>query len=254
MDFSVLQYFFLFVLVAFAGFVDSIAGGGGLITVPTYIALGVPSEFILGTNKCVSTTGGTLSIFRYIKNGVVDFKLMIYGIFTGFVGSMVGAQMSAHLDSEKMVYILIVIVPIIFILNYFKEKIVAGNEEHSQETLIVRTLLIGLIIGCYDGFFGPGTGTFLIIAMVFLLNMSMVEASPNARVINFTSNISAFIFFLFKGVILWKVALIAILASLTGNHLGSSVVLKGNHRLVKYVFNFVLVLLLCKSIYGLVLK
>lgn len=254
MDLSIIQYFFLFVLVAFAGFVDSIAGGGGLITVPTYMALGVPAEFILGTNKCVSTTGGTLSIFRYIKNGVVDFKLMIYGIGTGILGSLVGARLSTVLDNDKMVYLLIVIVPIILVLNYFKSKIVADRKEISNGVLIFRTLLIGLIIGCYDGFFGPGTGTFLIIAMVFFLNMSMVEASPNARVINFTSNVSAFIFFLIKGLILWKVAAVAILASLAGNHLGSGVVLKGNHRLVQYVFNFVLILLLLKSFYGLVIK
>lgn len=254
MDLTLIQYFFLFALVAFAGFVDSIAGGGGLITVPTYMALGVPAEFILGTNKCVSTTGGTLSIFRYIKNGVVDFKLMIYGIGTGFLGSLIGARLSTVLDNDKMVYLLIIVVPIIITLNYFKSKIVADRKEIPTNSLILRTLLIGLVIGCYDGFFGPGTGTFLIIAMVFFLNMSMVEASPNARVINFTSNVSAFLFFLFKGMILWKVAAIAILASLTGNHLGSGVVLKGNHRLVQYVFNFVLVLLLLKSLYGLVFK
>ncbi|WP_372654551.1 sulfite exporter TauE/SafE family protein [Halobacteriovorax sp.] len=249
-DFSIIQYILIFVFVSFAGFVDSIAGGGGLITIPTYIAMGVPAEFILGTNKLVSTSGGTITVFRYIRSGVIDFSVLIYGIITGVLGSMLGANLGAYLDSEKMTYILIVIVPFIFILNHIRSKI-SRDEDYSlsKKTLIIRCSIIGLVIGAYDGFFGPGTGTFLIVAMVLFMNMDLHKASSSARMINFTSNISAFVVFLTKGMIAWEVAGVAIVASLVGNYLGSGFVVKGNTMVIKKVFNFVLFALLAKSIY-----
>lgn len=256
-ELTLLEYSALFSLVAFAGFVDSVAGGGGLITIPTYLAFGVPSELILGTNKCVSTSGGSLAIYRYLKNGVINFKVMIYAIVTGLIGSSIGTQLSRHLDSKRMVYLLIVLVPFVLFLNWYKGKSLkkksnAEIEALSAKQMILRSSLIGLIIGCYDGFFGPGTGTFLIIALVFFMNMNMVEASPNARVVNFTSNITAFVIFLAKGLILWKVAMVAIVASMFGNHIGSGLVIKGNEKVVKIIFNFVLVGLLFKSILDLI--
>ena len=253
MDLSLLQFLFLFIMVGFAGFIDSIAGGGGLITITTYLALGIPSDLILGTNKCVSTTGGSVSIFRYIKSGAVNLKIIVYGIIAGLVGSSIGASLAQFLSNENMIYILLAVVPLVLILNYFKSKILirsGGPLVHSQ--LIVRCTLIGLIIGAYDGFFGPGTGTFLIFAMFLFMNMEMREASASARVINFTSNIAAFFVFLLKGLIAWKIAAVAIVASMIGNFLGSGFVVSGNVKMIKHVFNFVLISLLAKSIYDLV--
>ncbi|MBL6991447.1 MAG: TSUP family transporter [Bacteriovoracaceae bacterium] len=253
LDFTILQYATLFLFVGFAGFVDSIAGGGGLITVPTYIILGVPDHLILGTNKCVSTSGGTMAIYRYLKNGAVNLKVMIFGVIAAVVGSFFGAYLSRFLDNKKMVYLLILVVPVVLVLNYYKKKLLLkSTKDLSFKTMTRRCLAIGLIIGCYDGFFGPGTGTFLIIAMVFALHMGIVDASPNARIVNFSSNIAAFIYFLIKGLIAWKIAAVAIIASLVGNYLGSGVVLKGNHKVVTLVFELVLVVLLFKAIYDLV--
>jgi len=252
MELDLIQYIILFTLVGFAGFVDSIAGGGGLITIPTYIALGVPAELILGTNKCVSTTGGTMAIFRYIKNKTINFSIMIYGIIAGILGSFTGAYFSKLLDNQKMVYLLIILVPLILFLNYKRSRIKPDRiNDLTKKQVISRTLVIGLVIGCYDGLFGPGTGTFLIISMVFFLHMEMIKASPNARIINYASNISAFIFFLIKGAIAWKIASVAILGSLVGNYLGSGHVIKGNTKVVSMIFNLVLIGLLFKSVFDL---
>ncbi|CBW26051.1 putative integral membrane protein [Halobacteriovorax marinus SJ] len=249
MDLTLLDSFLIFIFVSFAGFVDSIAGGGGLITIPTYMALGVPSHLILGTNKLVSTSGSTVAVFRYIKSGVVDFKVIGYGIFLGLIGSSIGANLASYLDKKNMTYILIAVVPIIFILNNFKDRILKHDDfSLTNKQLIIRCSLIGFIIGGYDGFFGPGTGTFLIVAMVLFLNYGLHQASASARMINYTSNISAFIIFLSKGLIAWEVATIAIFASMCGNFLGSSFVVKGNVKVIKTVFNFVLLGLLAKSI------
>ncbi|EQC44865.1 TSUP family transporter [Bacteriovorax sp. Seq25_V] len=252
MELSLIQYVILFVLVGFAGFVDSIAGGGGLITIPTYISLGVPSELILGTNKCVSTTGGTMAIFRYLKSKSINLHVMVYGVIAGIIGSYTGAYFSKFLDNQKMVYLLIILVPVILYLNYKRSKIKPDQvNDLTKKQMIARIALIGLVIGCYDGFFGPGTGTFLIISISIFLHMEMVKASPNARIINFSSNISAFIYFIFKGAIAWKIASVAIFGSLLGNYLGSGHVIKGNTKVVSIIFNLVLIALLLKSFFDL---
>ncbi|WP_034720357.1 TSUP family transporter [Bacteriovorax sp. DB6_IX] len=254
MEYSLIQYFFIFTMVCFAGFVDSIAGGGGLITVPTYIAMGVPSELILGTNKTVSTSGGIISVYRYIRSSGLDFKILIYGIIGGVIGSSFGAHLATMLDSNKMVYILVIVVPVIFALNIYKSRLKSDHViSLSRFALLLRCFLIGLVIGCYDGFFGPGTGTFLIVAMVLFMNMEIHHASANARIINFTSNITAFAIFLIKGLIAWKIALVAIIASIIGNYIGSSFVVSGNTKVVKKVFNSVLLGLLIKSAYDIYL-
>lgn len=256
MDLSLIQYLFLFIMVALAGFIDSMVGGGGLITIPTYLAIGVPAEFILGTNKCVSTTGGTMAVARFIKNKAIDFRLLKFGIIFGLVGSVAGATLSKYLANHIMIYMLLIISPIVLYLNYKRSKIAKIKQlsDLSTNQIIIRTSLIGLIIGGYDGFFGPGTGIFLIFSFIYFLHFDIVKASPNARIINYSSNFAAFIYFIFKGVILWKVAVVAILGSITGNYLGSGQVIKGNTKVVSAIFNIVLISLLAKSIYDVFLK
>ncbi len=249
-DFTLLQAATIFCLITFAGFIDSMAGGGGLITIPTYIATGVPAHLLLGTNKCVSCISKSLSIFRYVKRGKIDFKFIVAPTIAAFSASLIGAQLSSVLDSKHMVYILIFVIPIIFLMNHLKKK-KEGLDLTKLENMQVlfRSVLIGLVIGGYDGFFGPGTGTFLIISMMFFLHFDILEASPHAAFMNYTSNLAAFITFLIKGAILWKVVAIALPAGLLGNYLGSNQVIKGNKATVTTAFNAVLVGLLIKSVY-----
>ena len=249
-DITLIQGIVIFVFILFAGFIDSMAGGGGLITIPTYIATGVPAHLLLGTNKCVSCISKSLSIFRYIKRGKIDFKFILAPTLATFSSSLIGAQLSTILDSRHMVYILIFIIPIIFIMNHLKKKReLIDHSPLEKMQILFRSVLIGLVIGGYDGFFGPGTGTFLIISMMFFLHFDILDASPHAAFMNYTSNLAAFITFLIKGTIMWKIVLIALPAGLLGNYLGSTQVINGNKATVTTAFNVVLVGLLCKSIY-----
>lgn len=235
-------------MVGFAGFVDSIAGGGGLLTTPTYLFLGLPPQFILGTNKCVSTFGTTMAVSRFIKNKSFDYPLVVYSSVFAILGSGLGAYLSKFLNNERMVYLLLIVTPIILVLNQIKAK----PENAAVKNIMLKSSLIGFFIGGYDGFFGPGTGTFLMFAFTLFLNMNLLKASANARIINFASNISAFFLFLYKGFIVWKLVPVAISGALIGNYFGSGYVIKGNVKLVKVVFNLVLLGLLVKSIYDLV--
>ena len=176
-EFNIFQYILIFFGVALAGLIDSIAGGGGLITIPLYIAVGVPENLILGTNKTVSTIGGTISIFRYIKNKAIVVREGILGGVFSIIGAIIGAQTSNYLSSKYMVYILIVVLPAILIIN----KNIDFNRKNIEtkldiKTVIFRTALIGLTLGFYDGFFGPGYRYILINMPILIFKLQCTSS------------------------------------------------------------------------------
>lgn len=253
MDIALWQYIAVFLFIGFSGFIDSIAGGGGLISIPTYMAVGVPVEFILGTNKFVSSSGTSLAVYRYITNRAILWKIMIFSIIAALLGSVIGANLSVYLSKSAMFGILLVVIPLIFFLQARQARAETSPKELTPRSSVLRAAAIGLVVGGYDGLFGPGTGTFLLLAFMAFLSMSAKEASANARIVNYASNLSAFLYFLYQGRIFWPVATVAIAGSLCGNWLGSGMVLKDADKIVGPVFRFVLVLLLLKCGYDLFL-
>ena len=254
MELEIWHYAAVFFLIGFSGFIDSIAGGGGLISVPTYLALGLPAEMILGTNKCVSSTGTTFAVFRYIRSNTILWRTVIFAIIAALIGSPLGASLAKYLSRDSIFIMLLVVIPLLF----FLQSRHAGNGTRqappptSRQTLF-RAVLAGFFIGGYDGIFGPGTGTFLLLAFMVFLQMNTREASANARIVNYASNVSAFVYFLSQGRIFWPVALVAIAGSICGNWLGSGMVINNADRVVVPVFRFVLVLLMIKCAYDLFL-
>lgn len=253
MEIELWQYFAVFLLISFAGLIDSIAGGGGLISVPTYLALGVPTELILGTNKCVSSSGTSFAVFRYIRSGTILWSTVVYAIVAALVGSAIGASLSAYLSRSTIFTLLLVIIPILFYLQARHMGVETIKRELSQSQVAFRSTLAGFFIGGYDGIFGPGTGTFLLLAFMLFLHMSTREASANARIVNYASNVSAFIYFLYQGRIYWPIALVAIAGAICGNWLGSGLVINNADKVVIPVFRFVLTLLMLKCGYDLFL-
>lgn len=254
MEIELWQYFTVFTLIGFAGFIDSIAGGGGLISVPTYLALGVPTELILGTNKCVSSSGTSFAVFRYIRSGSILWKTVVYAIVAALVGSAIGASLSTYLSRSIIFTLLLLVIPILFYLQARHMGVRAAIEtELTRRQIALRATLAGFFIGGYDGIFGPGTGTFLLLAFMLFLHMSTREASANARIVNYASNISAFIYFLYQGRIFWPIALVAIAGAICGNWLGSGLVINNADKVVVPVFRFVLTLLMLKCGYDLFL-
>lgn len=251
MDIALWQYVFIFVLIGFSGFIDSIAGGGGLVSIPAYLAVGLPAEFILGTNKCVSSSGATLAVFRYIVNKTIVWHIMLYAIACALFGSAIGASLSRYLSKEIMFALLLVVIPVIFLLQYRQAKKGESDASGIPAGAVFRASLIGLLIGGYDGLFGPGTGTFMLLAFMAFLNFSARQASANARIVNYASNVSALIYFLAQGRIFWPIAVVAIAGSICGNWIGSGLVLKSADKVVMPVFRLVLVLLMVKCGYDL---
>jgi uncharacterized membrane protein YfcA len=253
MEFTFWQYLVMALLVGFAGFIDAIAGGGGLITVPTYLVIGLPTPFVLGTNKCVSTIGTTFAVIRYIRSGTILWRLAVYTIAAALVGSWIGAGLSAYLSKTAIILLLIILVPVIFYLQYRQRNTLAGDQVLTPAAidgkLIMQAFFISFVIGGYDGLFGPGTGTFLLIAFLLVLKMSPIQAAANARIVNYASNLAAFFYFILHGAINWHLALIGIAASLTGNWLGSGYAIRKEKDAIFPIFRLVLILLLLKCGY-----
>jgi len=247
---------------------DAIAGGGGIITLPAYYVVGLPPHMAMGTNKFSSTFGTAISSVKFLTSKNVHFKAAAISIPCALIGSACGSRLALYLSDETLRYILLVALPLlaIFLLRgnirfsvsrktdtkrLFLLKGESQRKDGERKDLPTRKLLIivGIIsftIGTYDGFFGPGTGTFLIIAFNLIAGMDILTASGNAKIVNFASNFAALVIFLLSGNIVFVLGLPAAACSLAGSWLGASVALKSGAKVIKPMFIFVFVLLLIK--------
>ncbi len=220
-----------------AGFIDSIAGGGGLITLPALLAAGVPAHFALGTNKFQSMFGTTSALVNFHRKSKVVWKCAAAGIPTSLIGSVIGAKLALIIPQLLLAKIMIFTLPpiLLFVLTA-KQFLKAHRDvlEQSHHQLII-TSAICLIIGLYDGFFGPGTGTFLIVALVIFARMPFVHASATAKTFNLASNVGAFATFIVSGHVLYTAGIIMALANIGGNLLGSSLAIKHGGRFVSRI-------------------
>jgi hypothetical protein len=242
---------FLLPLIFLAGFVDSIAGGGGLISLTSYIAFGIPSHVALGTNKFAACSGTTVATARYIKAGQVNLKICIFAAITALVGSSIGSRLVLLTSDVFLKYMLVIIVPIVAIITFFKKDF--GEEGNLVESgkIYLICAVIAFIAGTYDGFFGPGTGMFLTFAFTAFLHMDIKKACGNTKVINLASNIAALTTFVMYGNINYAIAVPCAGAQILGSYLGSGLAIKNGAKIVRPIMMVVLALLLIKVVYDL---
>jgi uncharacterized membrane protein YfcA len=242
-----LTHLVLLALAAFAaGTVDAIAGGGGLITVPALLAAGLPPQLALGTNKGQSVFGSAAALLRFARAGLVDGRRARIAFPAGFAGSLAGAALLLLVHPD-------VLRPVVLALLVAVGAFVAVRRNPPKVAARVPARLVGaatagiaLVIGAYDGFFGPGTGTFLIIAFASLLGDALARASAEAKVVNFASNLAAVLLFASRGVIAWQVALPMAAAQALGGTLGAHLTVRGGDVLVRRVVLLVVLALVLK--------
>ena len=231
-----------------AGLIDAIGGGGGLISLPAYLIAGLPPHAAIATNKLSSTCGTTLATFRFIKNKLVNFRLAIPSVIAAIVGSSIGANLSLLVNESVMLYIMIGVLPVCTFLVLNKKLFNDNGDEQitlNRRTYITATVA-ALIIGMYDGFYGPGTGTFLIIAFTIFAKLSIKTANAQAKVINLTSNITSLVVFLLNGEVILSIGLAAAACNMLGGYIGAGLVMKNGAKIVKPSIIFVLFLLALK--------
>ena len=217
-------------VVAFgAGTVDAIAGGGGLVTVPALLAAGLPAPIALGTNKGQSVWGSGAAMIAFWRAGRIDRRQALFAFPLGFLGSLAGATLVLGISKDALRPIVIGMLIGAAVLLAIKKP---SRDEDAPKRPLVAAML-SLVIGAYDGFFGPGTGTFLIVGFVAWCGRSLVNASADAKVVNFGSNLAAVLVFARDGSVLWEVALPMAVGQLLGGVVGARVAIRGGTRLVR---------------------
>lgn len=237
-------------LVFLAGLIDAIGGGGGLVSLPAYMLAGLPAHTAVATNKLSSACGTALATFRFIKNGLISFQLAVPSVIAAICGSYIGAQLSMSIDETILKKILLVILPVIAFIVLNKKLFKDGGDDSlilNRKTYITA-VISALIIGIYDGMYGPGTGTLLIIAFTVFAKMSIKTANAQAKVINLTTNITSLIVFLLNGHVLIPLGLAAAACNMIGGYIGAGLVMKNSSKIVKPTIILVLVLLVIKII------
>ena len=231
-----------------AGFVDAIGGGGGLISLPAYLFAGLPIHAAIATNKLSSTCGTALATVRFIRHKLVDYKLAVPSVICAVIGSSLGAQLSLRMDDSVMKTVLFVVLPVaaFFVLNkhLFKDS---GEEAKTDKRTYIVAAVAAFVIGVYDGFYGPGTGTFLIIiAFTVFAKMGLTAANAQTKVINLTTNITSLVVFLMSGQVVILLGIAAAVCNMAGNYIGAGLAMEKGSKIVRPVILVVLALLLIK--------
>ncbi len=222
---SIYIYTYLIVcpLVFLSGFVDAIAGGGGLISLPAYFISGLPSHLALGTNKLSAMMGTSLTTYRYAKLGYINFKRASLAIIFAFVGSSIGAKIALLIPDQIFKIIMLFVLPATAFYLVRKRNFGQTQEKEQNELkVVILCALVAFVIGVYDGIYGPGTGTFLILGFCAFANCSIQNANGLTKAVNLTTNIAAVFIFLMNDAVLLQLGLIAGLFSILGNYLGAT--------------------------------
>lgn len=233
-----------------AGLIDSIAGGGGLISLPAYLAVGLPPHLAAGTNKCTAMWGTGVAALRYIRKKKIHWPSALAAVAGAFPGATVGAKLNLLVDDRVMSIVMMVLLPVVGIALIFRPNF--GETADWQTKPLIRltlfSLVLGFFIGVYDGFFGPGTGTFLLLAFTAVCGFDLVTANGNTKMVNLTTNLASMLTFALNGTVWYAVALPAALCNMAGGWVGSGLALKRGAKVIRPVYYIVLTLLLIKII------
>ena len=246
------QYLIVCPLVFLAGLIDSIAGGGGLISLPAYLIAGVPPHIALGTNKTSSSMGTVVSAAKLAKNGFVDRRTAVPGGLCAVAGAIVGATISLYVEDTVIPHMMIVILPVVA-FYVLRSRTLGESEKTGTLTggrLIGAVCGIGLVMGIYDGFYGPGTGTFLLLLLTGLAHLDTRRAAGTTKVMNLSSNLAALATFLINGKVYYSLGLVSGLFCIAGHYIGSSLVVRGGRRVVRPMILVVLCILFGKLALG----
>ena len=243
------MYLIVCPLVFLAGFVDSIAGGGGLISLPAYLLAGLPAHYAIGTNKTAMSVGTFTAALKYLKAGQIDLRVGILSAVGSFLGASIGSSLALMISDSILKMIMLGVLPVVAVFLLVKKDFGAKSDAPKKigiRKITVSSLLIGLSIGCYDGLVGPGAGTFFILAFTAVMGFDLLKSSGCAKVANLTSNIASLIIFFINGKVLIPLAVPAAICAAAGNYAGARLAISGGSKYVRYTIFLVIALLYIK--------
>ncbi|MCR5582379.1 MAG: TSUP family transporter [Eggerthellaceae bacterium] len=205
-----------------AGFVDAVGGGGGLVSLPAYILCGLPSHAAIATNKMSSTMGTTIATLKYARRGYMDLKFCIPSVVLAICGSFLGSNLALLASDQLLIIVMLVALPIVGGYVLFKKDISPKTPAFPFGKTVALCMLIAFTIGIYDGFYGPGTGTFLMLLLMGVARLDVFKTAGVTKSINLTTNVTSLAVFLVNGEVLIGLGLLAGLFNIAGNYLGAT--------------------------------
>jgi len=224
---------FLFIVSFLAGLIDSIAGGGGLLLIPALLFAGLPPQTALGTNKLAGTVGTGFAFYNFLRHKKIVWRVAAVGIIFSLTGAFLGSKTILFFNNETVGKIIVFLLPLAVLGTLLPKKESSAARVATVRNLDLKVPLICLAIGFYDGFFGPGTGSFLIMAFYLFVGLDLAQASATAKAFNLASNLGALSIFLLGGKVLWGLGLLLAVGNLGGNFCGSVLVIKKGAKIVK---------------------
>ena len=254
-ELSLKTYLIVCPLVFFGGFVDSIAGGGGLITLPAFMMAGIPVHFAQGTNKLSSSMGLVIAAIQYGRKGLVRFKPALIAAVGATIGGSAGARALMYIPAEKAQLMLMVGLPIVAVILLTRKSMKRETDEFiAPKKEYIRGFFIGLGCGFYAGFFGAGGGSFMIMFSVALLGYSMITASATVKVINLACDFSALVTYALGGKVIFALGIPCMICCSLGSFVGSRMAIKLGSKFVRPVMIAVMSLIFVKLIYDFTLS
>ena len=253
-----LHLILLLCLVAFcAGFVDAIVGGGGLIQTPAALILlpAFPVAAVIGSLKLPSFSGTSLATMQYLKKVRLNWKLVTITCTIAFFASFAGSQLLTIVRNSFMKPVLLVVLTGVAVYTFSKKNF--GQQQvktHSYNRELAYAILISLLIGFYDGFIGPGAGSFLILAFVSLLGFDFLHASAHAKLVNLSTNLGSITLFLIKGKIIWLLALPMAASNAVGGAIGANLAIAKGNKFIRIFFLFIVIATLIRFMYDIFVK
>lgn len=244
-----LPYLIVCPLVFLAGFIDAIAGGGGLISLPAYMLAGLPPHIAIGTNKLSSAVGTTVATAQYISKGFMVWRLAVPAIVFSLIGANIGSNLTLLVPENMFLIIMLIALPVIAIYVFTHKSLSNTFEPEITTRVWVVVLASAFFIGMYDGFYGPGTGTFLMLLLTGAAHLTTRQAAGITKAINLSSNVMSLTVFLINGTVLLPLGLTAALFSIAGNYLGARSFIKKGDAIARPAIITVISIFIIKVIY-----
>lgn len=243
---EMLEYLVVCPLVFLGGFVDAIAGGGGLISLPAYMIVGLNPIDAIGTNKFSASCGTFVATMRYSRCGFIHWRELIPAVIVALIGSWIGARLALLVENDIFKVIMLVVLPLtaVFVLN--KKTLSKYRLPYTGRKTITIISILAMMMGVYDGFYGPGTGTFLMLMLVGIAHVSLQEAVGTTKVINLSTNVASLSVYLVHGKVLFPLALVAAIFGIAGNYIGARYFTKKGVGFVKPIIVAVLTIFFVK--------
>jgi len=236
-------------LAFIAGFIDAVVGGGGLVQIPALLVFfpNTPVPTLFGTNKIAALSGTSIAAVQYSRRIIFDFKLLAIISLSAFVASYFGAKTVSLINSATLKPLVLFILIAIAIYTFFKKDLGSfKTRQLSHKRQLFFAAIIGLLVGFYDGFFGPGTGSFFVLAFVVILGFEFVEASAYSKVVNCITNISALIIFIRQGNFIIEIAVLMAVFNVLGSVLGSKMAIKRGNGFIRIFFLLIVNVMIAK--------